>query len=432
MLQSLQSLGHNANMRRESKSMETISTDNSERTLWQGIAHFVSIFWKFRLLIIITTSFTTLCVVAFCVVSIILPPGKSPLPNIYSAEATILVQGGGQSDIAGSILSALGVEQSAGSSSRDNGDIILEILHSRMLLDRLVNEYSLAERYQISKNVKGNARLAVLSNADFSYERSSGTLRIAYQDIDPVFAKNIANRMVGLLDEWFSMNRGLAKQKQRQILEEKIAEVKNTIASLQSRIKRLQTQYGVLDVQGLSQSQATAIAGLRSQLILKEIDIMNYSSFSKIDDPRLEQLKEERQNLLDLIAQNQLKLPDSQQGGDAAAVSGPDGSKNLLDVAQAFSQLTIELDIQQRIYNTLSPQYEAMKLAPESEAAFQVLELADVPDIKSGPKRARFVMMAFFGSLAASLAASLGLNVIREHVRLSQPQASGIKDVKVL
>jgi capsule polysaccharide export protein KpsE/RkpR len=198
-------------------------------------------------------------------------------------------------------------------------------------------------------------------------------------------------------------------------LEEKINEVKTTIANLQSRIKRLQTQYGVLDVQGLSQAQATTIASLRSQLILKEIDIMNYSSFSKIDDPRLEQLKEERQNLLDLIAQNQLKLPDSTQAGGSSADSGDGGQKNLLDVAQQFSQLTIELDIQQRIYNTLSPQYEAMKLAPESEAAFQVLELAEVPDIKSGPKRPQIILMAFVESLAAGLALSFVLNMVRSN-----------------
>jgi tyrosine-protein kinase Etk/Wzc len=411
--------------------METKTSETNEPSLWQNVVYYASMFWKYRILIVAITLLATLGVSAYCVYTIVIPPEKSPLPNFYIATATILVQGGGQADIAGSILAALGVDQRSGtpqSSVRDNGETILEVLRSRLLLDRLINEFSLASRYHISQNVKGNSRLAVLANASFVYNRSSGTLNISYTDTDPVFAKNVANRMVSLLDEWFSMNRGLAKQKQRQILEEKIAEVKNTIASLQGQIKRLQTQYGVLDVQGLSQSQATTIAGLRSQLILKEIDIMNYSSFSKIDDPRLEQLKEERQNLLDLIAQNQLKLPDAQQGGDGASAGG--GGKNLLDVAQAFSQLTIELDIQQRIYNTLSPQYEAMKLAPESEAAFQVLELADVPDIKAGPKRAKFVLMAFFGSLTASLALAFGLNAIGKNMGKLKAMSIGIKDAK--
>ncbi len=386
--------------------------------MWENVAHYASIFWSYRALIIAITGIVTLGVVAYCVVSIRLPPEKSPLPNFYTAEATILVQGGGQSDVAGSILSALGVEQRSGSSTvRDNGDMIIGILQSRSLIDRVISEFKLAERYGITTNVKGNARIAVLNIVKLSYNRSAGSLAISYTDRDPVFARDVANRMVSLLDEWFSMNRGLAKQKQRQILEEKINEVKATISNLQNRIKKLQTQYGVLDVQGLSQSQATAIASLRSQLILKDIDIMNYSSFSKIDDPRLEQLKGERQNLIDLIAQNQLKLPETHQGSGDIPASDSEGSKNLLDVAQSFSQLTIELDIQQRIYNTLSPQYEAMKLAPESEAAFQVLELADIPDIKAGPKRGSIVIKAFAGSLAASLALAFLLNAIRTRIR---------------
>ncbi len=410
--------------------MATTNDENTDRTLWQGCVHFATIFWKYRLMIFLCTGIVTLAVAAYCVVSIILPPEESYLPNKYSAQATILVQGGGQSDIAGSILMALGVDQRSGSSSlHDNGDMIIEILNSRNLLDRLISELGLTERYHITSNVKGNSRKMVQSKTDIYYSRSAGSIKISYEDIDPVFAKTVVNRMVSLLDEWFSQNRGLAKQKQRQILEEKINEVKTTIASLQNRIKRLQTQYGVLDVQGLSQSQATTIASLRSQLILKEIDIMNYSSFSKIDDPRLEQLKEERQNLLDLIAQNKLKLPDSRQGESGSSV-GDVSQKNILDVAQEFSQLTIELDIQQRIYNTLSPQYEAMKLAPESEAAFQVLELADVPDTKSGPKRAQLILMAFAGSLGACCALSIILNAIRTGKKPSHAGPAAGKDLR--
>ena len=395
------------------KTMEALKNENTERTLVQTLVYYLSIFWRYRIVIIAITGIVTLGAVAYCLVSIRLPPDKSYLPDYYTATASILVQGNNQNDVAGSILSALGVEQRAGSSTaRDNGDMIIEILQSRSLIDRVISEFKLAERYGGSR-IKGKTRIAVRATTKLAYNRSAGSLLISYTDRDPVFARDVANRMVSLLDEWFSLNRGQAKQKQRQILEEKISEVKATITNLQNQIKKLQTQYGVLDVQGLSQSQATAIANLRSQLILKEIDIMNYSGFSKIDDPRLEQLKTERQNLLDLIEQNQLKLPESQRAGTAPGAGAPEKQKNLLDVAQSFSQLTIELDIQQRIYNTLSPQYEAMKLAPESEAAFQVLELADVPDIKAGPKRTRIVFNSFGESLAASLALSLLLNAIR-------------------
>ena len=176
----------------------------------------------------------------------------------------------------------------------------------------------------------------------------------------------------------------------------------------------------------LGQSQAASLASLRSQLILKEVEIKNYSGFTKIADPRIEQLKQERQNLLDLIAQSQIELPGLKSAIDGETGQDSGSRLSLPDVAQEFSQLALELDIQQRIYNTLSPQYETVKLAPESDTVFHVLELAEVPDIKSGPERSRIVLMAFGGSLALGLALSLMLNAIK-NLRLSPRQESAVK-----
>jgi tyrosine-protein kinase Etk/Wzc len=395
------------------KMVDSKYNPNSERTLLDGFLYFVKLFYKYWWIIVGITGMVTISTVIYCIISVKLPPDRSPMPNVYKAQATLLVmQGNSQADIAGSLLVAMGLNQQGGSLSYDNSDFIREILQSRSLQDSLISEFHLAERYHITTSVKGMTRAALQSKAAFTYAQSSGTFKISYEDIDPVFAKNVVNRMVELLDEWFSLNRGMAKQKQRQLLADKISEVKSEIASLQFRLKSLQKQYGVLNVEELGQSQAASLANLRSQLILKEVEIKNYESFSKINDPRLEQLKEERQNLLDLISQNQVRLPEAQPGAGLQASGGGSREMSLPDVAQQFSQLTLELDIQQRIYNTLSPQYEAAKLTPESEPVFQILEKAEVPDMKSGPQRPRIIMMAFAGSLVASLAVVLLVNFI--------------------
>lgn len=379
-----------------------------ESSILDTIVHYLSILWRFRLLIVITTGAVTFAVLAFCAISVILPPEKSPLPNVYEASATILIQQNAQTDTASSIMAALGVTQGVQQMSTqvNNGDLVIEILNSRIMLDALADEFKIAEKYHLTKNAKGSSRDIIRRKIHTFYNPSTGAMRISSQDIDPVFAKNFVNKTVGLLETWFSQNRGLAKQKQRQSLEDKISEVKASIDTLQDRLKSLQKRYGVLNVAELGETQATSLANLRAQLILKDVEIKNYTSFSKIDDPRLEQLKAERQNLLDLIAQNQQKLPEAE--------STAGGGKSLADVAQEFSQLSLELDIQQRIYNTLSPQYEAMKLSPESEPIFQVLELADVPDVKSGPKRPQFILMAFVGSFLGSIALAILINALRK------------------
>jgi tyrosine-protein kinase Etk/Wzc len=378
---------------------------SSERSLFNGLLHYLGILLRWKWLIFGITVSAVAIVAGFCVISILMPPDKSPLPNVYTADATILIlQQGSQSDISTTILSALGIAAPNGSPNEfDNGLLVMEILRSRSLLDRLSSEFAVTAKYKIRKDAMVEARKAILSHANFIYSRENGFFHITYTDIDPIFSKNIANRMVSLLDEWVSQNRGLAKQKQRDILEAKIGEVKGDILRLQARLKELQRKYGVLTAQDLGATQAALLANLRSQLILKEIEIKNYTSFSKINDPRLEQLNEERKNLLDLINQNQAGLATNPADDDGS-------SKTIPDVAQDFTQLNAELDIQQRIYNTLSSQYEASKLTPESEPIFQVFEMAETPGVKSGPQRTRFLLIAFGGGFAFSIVLVLILN----------------------
>ena len=380
----------------------------TERSLLEGFLVYVSILLRYRWFIVITTSASTLGVIAFCVLTLLLPPEKSPLPNQFRAQAIIVMQQNGGSDIAASILTALGIPQNPGSPmvGFDIGDLAIQILRSRALLDQLIDEFDIVGRYHLTGSVRGKSRDLILKKSIFAYARNSGTITISFEDIDPVFARDFVNRSITLLDEWFAQNRGSTKQRETKLLEAKVSDVKREINILENKLKTLQNQYGVLNAQDLGVSQATTLADLRSQLILKEIEIKNYSSFSKIDDPKLQQLKEERQNILDLIQQI--------EGGIHNSQPSTSGRRSLPDIAQDFTAITLELDIQRRIYNTLSPQLEAAKLATETEPVFQVLEMAEVPDTKSGPQRSRIALQVILGAFVGSIALSFVLNFFRQ------------------
>jgi tyrosine-protein kinase Etk/Wzc len=107
-------------------------------------------------------------------------------------------------------------------------------------------------------------------------------------------------------------------------------------------------------------------------------------------------LNAERQNILDLIAQVQLGQSSGQE-------EGTQQGKNLPDAAQQYARLSQELDVQRGIYATLSRQDEMAKLAIQPVPVFQVLEMAETPDHKSGPSKTSMIMTAtvvsFFGSI---------------------------------
>jgi tyrosine-protein kinase Etk/Wzc len=381
---------------------------STERTLIESLIFYLSILIKYRWIVIIVTSAAAVGTIAFCFASIKLPPDKSPLPNVYTAQAVILIEQEEQTDLSYSILAALGVESGMNQVSPgfEMGALVLQVLRSRSFIDKVIEEFDIVKRYRILNEVKSTARNLVLGKSAFAFSRTTGSVVISFEDVDPVFARDVTNRMVNLLNDWFAQNMGNSRETEKKLLEEKVNEVKGEVTRLENRLKDLQKKYGILTASDLGTSQASALAELRSQLILKEIEIKNYSAISAIEDPRIQQLKEERQNILDLIDE---KL---QQGGMEIVESSGNANeqKSLPDIQLDFNHLSMELDVQRKIYNTISHQYEVLKIASEPEPTFQILELAEVPDVKSGPQRSRIVIFGVAGAFFASAAFAFLLN----------------------
>ncbi len=377
---------------------------NGERTLLEILLHYLFVLQRYRKLLLITTAVVAACAAVFCIVTARLPANKSPFPDKYTASAVVLVLRGMGDNLSATILSALGIESLTAEPTIgfDTGELVLLVLRSRTILDKVVEEFDFAGRYGVTDQSKSRLRALVLAKSHFDYSRTTSAITISFTDIDPIFAKDVTNGMVALINEWFAQNMSSTNLKQKQLLDEKVKEVRADIDKLENQLKNLQTKYGALTAQDLGTSQASTLAALRSQLILKEIDIKNYSAVSAIEDPKLQQLKNERKNILDLISQTQRGVPDVQ--------GSTDGQKNLPDLQIEFNNLTVELDIQRKIYDTLSHQREVLKLTSESESAFQIVDLAEVPDRKSEPRRARIVALATLAAFAIGAAASFFLN----------------------
>ena len=400
-----------------SEDAEQVRQQGHERSLLEGALDYLSILLKYKWLIIILTSAATAGVLVFAVISIVLPPDVSPMPNIYQASATLLVSETGGAGGVSTMLSSLGIAAPAGvgGGGLDYGRVALRILNSRNVVDRLVEDFDIIEKYGLTKSAKTKSRQLILDNSDFTYDSITGTLTIGYQDIDPVWAKDIVDRMVELLVEWFATWGGTANQRNKNLLEKKLEEVMTEIDGLESQIQAFQEKHGVLNVEELATTQAAMLAELRSQLLLAEMEIKTHSSFSKIEDPVLRRLKSDRQNILEFIRQ-------IEEGTGGYSRFGP-ARNDLPELALEFTHFTLALQIQRRIYESLSQQYEIAKLSLESEPVFQVLEWAEVPDQKSGPQRSQIVLITVFAAFAGGVIIAFFLNALKNlYKRLQRPK----------
>lgn len=365
---------------------------------------------QYKVLIIGLTLAAALFAVGYSVLSLVLPPEKSPLPNQYSPSALILVNnsssGGLSAAIASSGLGELAGLAGVSTGGGGYGDLAIKLLKSRSLTDEAAKLPAVKERYKDEELLPGELRKEIQANAAFEYEAETGTITISYTDYDPAYARDLVNRFVELLERRF-LSMGVDKNlRQKELLEEKLSGAREEIDRLAAEIKRFQTEYNTLDVESLAKEQLAITAQLRSQLVLKDVELETYRDISRIDDPVVRQLQAEKENITALLQE--------MESGYSRYQKVLPSQQDLPDIAYRFYEVQRELEVQQKVYAVLRQQYEVARLNAEgADPVFQVLEKAVAPDLKSGPSRASLCIVVTLAAFFLSILLSFVLNAIR-------------------
>ena len=205
----------------------------------------------YKWLIIITTLVAMIGVIIFAVVSIKLPAEDSPMPNVYTPSAKMLIQesssggGGLSSALSSSGLGALagmaGVSVGGGSS---NASLATYLVSSNQLLDAITDRFGLIEKYKLEKAVRASSRKILQQKLKADTDKDSGVFSISFTDIDPAFAQSVVNFVVDWLSNKFD-ELGLDKNKiQKENLERNIESSYNEIMSIQKEMEDLGASIG--------------------------------------------------------------------------------------------------------------------------------------------------------------------------------------------
>ncbi|ULQ59889.1 lipopolysaccharide biosynthesis protein [Brucepastera parasyntrophica] len=90
------------------------------------------------------------------------------------------------------------------------------------------------------------------------------------------------------------------------------------------------------------------------------------------------------------------------------------GAANIPSIMLESNRIKLELDAQREVYTQLKTQYELLKVTMASETpVFQVLEMAEVPDKKSGPGRGMLCIIVTFAAFFISVLLAFILNAIK-------------------
>lgn len=380
-----------------------------------SLVDLAAVLWKRKWLIVGITVTAVIGVLAYAIGSLMLPPEKSYLPNVYTAKATMLIQTGSSSSLAAA-LSSSGLASLAGLSAtagNTNGALAEVLATSNSTLDALNAKFNFAERNKARKPktkdekppLISDIRESIKKNLSAKLDAKTNLFVVSYTDIDPAFAKEVVDEVVRLLSERFAVLGGNKALEQKALLEKKLAEVDTAVKNLEAQVKAFQNKYGVIQVEALATEQITILARLRSELIMKEMEIANYQKISNINDPVMTQLKNERDGIL-------AKIKEIETGVGSGSRVMP-SQKELPTIAFEYARLQRDLAVQTEVFKMLTQQYELAKLnASGQEPVFQILEMAEVPDKKSGPSRGMICIVAtlaafFLAILVAFIAESI-------------------------
>lgn len=207
----------------------------------------LSVLLHYKWTIIITTGLAIVIGLIVCITSLILPSEKSFMPNEFTPEATMLINDS-QSSSGGlaSALSSSGLSSLAGlagvsvPSGNSYSSLAGYLVTSKIIQDKIIDEYDLIKRYKIEEYPYTNARKILSKTLISDFDDETGVFTIKFTDIDPVFAQQVINYTVDLLEQQF-FTMGVDKNKlQKENLETNIKQTYDEILRLQKEIQKIE------------------------------------------------------------------------------------------------------------------------------------------------------------------------------------------------
>lgn len=323
------------------------------------------------------------------------------LPKTYTGNATILPPQQSQSATLSQLSGQLGMLAGLAGASlggKKNSDLYIGMLKSRHVADKLVERFKLAQVYD-EKLMTETRRC--LEDATRVTSGKEGIISIEVDDRDPARAAALANAYV---EELQALTQSLAvteASRRRLFFENQLKLTREALSKAELALKQSQETTGLMQPEAQAEAIISGIAKLKAQITAKEVEISAIQTFATGRNPEL------------LIARSELASMKAQleKAEKANAADGgvlvPTG--NIPSAGLEYLRRLREVKYQEGVFELMAKQFEAAKIdEAKDHALIQQLDMAEVPERKSAPRRLLIIALsALLGAMLAILAALL-------------------------
>ena len=273
-------------------------------------------------------------------------------------------------------------------------DLYAAVLKSRVVTEAVVAKNDLKKVFNVKIDEKAVNEL--LSRTKVIVQRE-GLISLSYEDTNPQRAANVANSFAAELNRVNKENLTTKAKYLRVFIETRLDEAIRDLTMAEESYKAFQEKYKAISLVDQVKASIEALADLRGQLVLAEIELGVMKKSLSPDNSRyrnqefkIQQIKEQIDLMVKgdstLAIESVLSLPIDRTPG----------------LGLELARLTRELKIQETIFELLKQQYEQARIQEMRDTpTVQVLDSAKVPQVKSRPRRTILATLA--GLLSAFL-----------------------------
>ncbi len=411
-----------------SNEQNIIEQNNEDEISLMDLVSVIAKRWKF---IFFSTLIAAVLIFSYSLYTVKAAPEApfNKLPNVYRPQVIVRLQEASSSSstlqkmLNSSDLGILsGIVSTSGGTS--NADLAQALIKGNTIADQIAEEFDFINRFEIEKNPRTSSRRFYTENLQVEFEDATGFLTVGYENIDPVFATEVVNRSLELLEERF---RGLTMDSiltKKTFLEEQLAEQESALSRAQNTLIDFQKRYGIVDIESQTAAQISELTSMNSSLVQKEVELKGLLEKRRPEDPQVQRLQNEIAQLKELIKAKTIGFKDYSSDSDYIP------QNKLPELSAIYANLQKEAELQATLYLSFKTQYESVKLEEaDNSKQFQIIERAEVPELKAKPSRSKICMIVTIAVMFLSVFLSFIFEYF-DRVRRDPVESKKLNEIK--
>ena len=313
------------------------------------------------------------------------------LPDWFNSSALLLPP----AEDTQPVINVSGGDAAAGfdiSSLSTTADVLVRILNSPDISNRMVRRFNLMERFGANNLQEAGEELKDVVDI---YKTEEGLLYISVEDKDPEFAAQMAN---GFIEELDSLTKSVARIQAREKVEffKARLEIANSqLEQARSDFQKFQTENKAIDFEEQTHLSMERAVALKVELEQIDIEVQLAARNLRPKDLELSQMKSRG----DVIRE---RLKEIEYGGkESSFLSMPLNSIPML--RGKFEAFASKVKVAETLTSVLQQQMEQAKIQEAGLVEYSVLQYAQVSEMPSKPDRVILLIIAYMVSLAAAV-----------------------------